>query len=122
MQTCNNIAIRISKPLRVSTYGSFETVDERVLGVEVFASVVHGLVAAGEDLGVGSEHGVDDLSVDPARTLLGRDGDLVVEYVDVGQLDLEVVGTQVDGSALPPVVRSRQTREHSVPGTRGNVS
>ena len=49
-----------------------------------------------EDFAVGPHHGVDDLSVDAPRTLVGLYGDDVMVDVAPGDVDLEVVRPQYD--------------------------
>uniref|UniRef100_A0A1I8HCJ4 Calpain catalytic domain-containing protein n=1 Tax=Macrostomum lignano TaxID=282301 RepID=A0A1I8HCJ4_9PLAT len=74
-------------------------VEDRSL-VEEEALVVHGV-----------HHGVDDLPVDPARTLVRHNRHVIVMQEALGQPDLEVVGTQADVAALLAAVRPHRRLE-----------
>ena len=59
------------------------------------------------------EH-VDDLAVHPARAFVRNDRYVVVVEHAVRDLHLEVVRSELDGPADPPVVGARRGRENLV--------
>lgn len=90
--------------------GRFVADGEWVTGVEVASAVKDGLAGA-KDFAVSVHHGLDDVSVDLPWALVRLNRDLVVMDIATGHGNLEMIGSQHDGTAFSAEVWSSGASE-----------